>query len=229
MLASMSLSALRAALPGERELLDRIIERARAGTSNADPSHDWLHVERVADNVRALATAEGADLLVSSLAALLHELVSLPKSDPESHRASEQCATAARQAMAGLGLTAALIERVAVCIKQHPFSRREAPASIESAVLQDADRLDAIGAIGIARCLATAGTIGRTFYSAEDPFCHSRPPDDQQWALDHFYRKLLRIPERLNTETARHLAEPRAQSMRVWLAALEAEIRGSST
>ena len=213
------------ALPhGDSALLGRIVERAREGTSSSDPTHDWSHVERVAETARAIATAEGADPLVATAAALLHELVNLPKSDPESHRAADHCAIAARHVLANLNAPEAMIERVAVCIEEHPFSRGSAPSSLDSAVLQDADRLDAIGAIGIARCLATAGTIGRAFYSPQDPFCRERQPDDQRWALDHFYRKLLRIPDRLNTATARRLAEPRIQAMRVWLLALEAEI-----
>jgi uncharacterized protein len=224
MLPAMAQTALQASPQGDSGLLGRITERAREGTSSSDPTHDWSHVERVAESVRVIATAEGADLLVATAAALLHELVNLPKSDPQSHRAAERCAIAARDVLARLNAPGAMIDRVAVCIEEHPFSRGSSPSSIESAVLQDADRLDAIGAIGIARCLATAGTIGRTFYSPEDPFCRTRQPDDQHWALDHFYRKLLGIPDRLNTATARRLAKPRIQAMRAWLQALEAEI-----
>jgi len=150
--------------------------------------------------------------------------VSLPKSDPESHRAADACAGAARGLLAELEAPGALIDRICRCIQEHPFSRGVAPSSIESAVLQDADRLDAIGAIGIARCFASAGTIQRTFYSSEDPFCRERQPDDQRWAIDHFYRKLLRIPERLNTATARRMAVPRIVVMQTWLRALETEI-----
>jgi uncharacterized protein len=229
MLANMGVTTPHASSQGDTELLSRIVERARDGTPNSDPTHDWLHVERVTETVRVLALAERADLMVAMAAALLHELVSLPKSDPQSHLAADLCATAARHVLASLSVPEALIDRVAVAIEEHPFSRGASPSSAESAVLQDADRLDAIGAIGIARCLATAGTIGRAFYSPEDPFCRDRQPDDRRWALDHFYRKLLRIPDQLNTATARRLAEPRVQTMRAWLLALEAEIgRGVS-
>jgi uncharacterized protein len=206
------------------DLLGRISERAKAATSSSDPTHDWQHVERVTATARVLATAEGADLLVALASALLHELVNLPKSDPQSHRAADSCAAIARHLLADLDLPEAIIDRIAACIQEHPFSRGVSPSSIESAVLQDADRLDAIGAIGIARCLATAGTIGRAFYSPEDPFCRERQPDDQRWAIDHFYRKLLRVPGRLNTSTARRLAEPRIEIMRAWLSALESEV-----
>ena len=87
-----------------------------------------------------------------------------------------------------------------------------------------ADRLDAIGAIGVARCMATCADMKRPFYAPEDPFCRSREPDDKQWGIDHFYKKLFRIPERLHTATARALPEERTQAMRAFLAQLEREI-----
>jgi uncharacterized protein len=229
MLARMALTALLAQSAGDSALLVRIIAAAREGTSEKDPTHDWLHVERVAETTRALAMAEGASLLVSAAAALLHELVALPKSDPQSHRGAAQCAAKAVQLLSKLHASESVVARVAACIEEHPFSLGARPSTIESAVLQDADRLDAIGAIGIARCLATSGTLGRPYYSESDPFCRQRPPDDRRWALDHFYRKLLRIPERLNTATARRMAEPRVRAMQAWLTALEAELAGTTS
>jgi uncharacterized protein len=91
-------------------------------------------------------------------------------------------------------------------------------------VLQDADRLDAIGAIGIARCLATCADMKRPFYAPDDPFCATRAPDDKQWGVDHFYRKLLRIGDGLHTATARALAGERAAFMRAFLEQLAREI-----
>jgi uncharacterized protein len=92
-------------------------------------------------------------------------------------------------------------------------------------VLQDADRLDAIGAIGVARCFATGAVMRQPFYHPEDPFPSSRELDDKRWSLDHFYRKLLRIPATLHTATARKLAEERARFMEAFLAQLAREIR----
>jgi uncharacterized protein len=229
MLACMALTALLAQSAGDSALLARIIAAAREGTSEKDPTHDWLHVERVTETSRVLAVAEGADLLVAAAAALLHELVALPKSDPESHRGATRCAAEAAQLLSTLHVSESVVARVAACIEEHPFSLGAHPSTIESAVLQDADRLDAIGAIGIARCLATSGTLGRPYYSQDDPFCRHRPPDDRHWAIDHFYRKLLRIPERLNTATAQRMAEPRVRAMQAWLAALELELEGTTS
>jgi uncharacterized protein len=224
MLGPVSLTALFDALGVDADLVRRVAEVARDRTANQDPSHDWLHVERVADSVRIIAPAEGADLVVSSAAALMHELVSLPKGHPEAHRSAEQCALVAGHCLGQLQVPEPVVRQITTCIEEHPFSRGIAPTTRESAVIQDADRLDAIGAIGIARCLATSGMLGRPFYSSEDPFCRARAADDHQWAIDHFYRKLLRIPEHLHTATARRLAEPRIAVMQSWLSVLEGEL-----
>ena len=96
--------------------------------------------------------------------------------------------------------------------------------TLEAKVLQDADRLDAIGAIGIARCFATSADMKRPFYATDDPFCRTRDPDDKQWGIDHFYKKLLRIADGLHTATARAMARDRAEFMRGYLAQLEREI-----
>jgi uncharacterized protein len=106
----------------------------------------------------------------------------------------------------------------------HPFSLGVVPTTIEAKVLQDADRLDAIGAIGIARCFATTSVMKRPFYNPEDPFCAKREPDDKSWGLDHFYRKLLRIQDQLHTETARTMARERTAFMQAFLDQLAREL-----
>ena len=77
------------------------------------------------------------------------------------------------------------------------------PTTLEARILQDADRLDALGAIGIARVFMTGGTLGRALYDPIDPFCKNREPDDKKWNLDHFYRKLLKLESGMHTKTAR--------------------------
>lgn len=158
------------------------------------PAHDLSHVARVAALAKLIAEVEGVDVDVAVAAAWMHEHVNPPKNHPHSARSGDLCAQAV------------------------------APTSPESRVLQDADRLDAIGAIGIARCFATTTEMRRPFYSPTDPFCRTRPPDDESWGLDHFYRKLLRIPALLHTETARRLAVDRARAMEAFLDQLAREI-----
>ncbi|RQW80581.1 MAG: phosphohydrolase, partial [Methanothrix sp.] len=104
------------------------------------------------------------------------------------------------------------------------FSKGIVPKTLEAKILQDADRLDAMGAIGIARVFMTGGTLGRALYNPDDPFCRAREPEDGLWNLDHFYRKLLKLEAGMHTKTARQMAEKRADVLRRYLLDLEEEI-----
>ena len=138
----------------ERERTDRF-SRLRAAAlarlAGAEPAHDALHVERVIASARRIAVAENAEVEVCVTAALLHELFNYPKNHPESSRSGDVCAEHALVLLGEHGYEAAFRERVAYCIRVHSFSRGIVPETLEAKVLQDADRLDAIGAIGIAR------------------------------------------------------------------------------
>ena len=123
---------------------------------------------------------------------------------------------------------ALLIDPICECIRVHAFSRGLVPDTIDGKILQDADRLDAIGAIGIARCFATCAEMAVPFYRSDDPFCDSREPDDKQWGLDHFYRKLLRIPDSLHTAAARAIAGDRVLFMYSFIKQLGREIGSDS-
>ncbi len=208
-------------------LLERLRAVAQARASAA-PAHDFAHVLRVAESARHIAEAEGARLDVVVPAALLHELFNYPKEHPESHRSGDVCAEHALDVLRSEGVPGEVAEAVATCIREHAFSRGTLPGTLEGRVVQDADRLDAIGAIGIARCMATCAEMKRPFYSPVDPFCRAREPSDKEWGIDHFYRKLLRIPAGLHTATARGLAGERVAMMNAFLAQLEREIAVSS-
>ncbi|MBI2391449.1 MAG: HD domain-containing protein [Deltaproteobacteria bacterium] len=207
-------------------MLRALADVAAQACAGRPPAHDFLHVERVAALARTIGQAEGARVDVVVAAALLHELINLPKDHPESHRSGDLCAEEAMKVLAGAGVAADTAERVAACIRDHAFSKGAAPPTFEAAVLQDADRLDAIGAIGVARCFATCSEMKRPFYAPDDPFCEARAPDDKLWGLDHFFRKLLRIEEGLHTETARAIGRERTAFLRTYLARLEAELAG---
>jgi uncharacterized protein len=122
------------------------------------------------------------------------------------------------------GAAAAFIEPVCGAIRDHAFSKGVIPSALESKILQDADRLDALGAIGLARMWATCADMKRPFYAPEDPFCVSRAPDDKLWGLDHVFKKLLVIPERLHLATSRALAEERVAFVRAFVSQLAREI-----
>jgi uncharacterized protein len=155
-------------------------------------------------------------------AALLHELFNHPKGHPESHLSGERCADEAAAVLRAESWPE--IDAISYCIRVHSFSRGIFPETLEAKILQDADRLDAIGAVGIARCFATCADMKRPFYAPEDPFCRAREPDDKEWGLDHFYRKLLKIPDGLHTATARQLAQQKVQFMQLFLDQLAREI-----
>lgn len=203
---------------------DVYLERAKKSGSQ-EPAHDFLHVKRVYQNAKAILQEQPADEEVVLLAAILHELFNYPKNHPESHLSGEVCAKLALQVLAEEGFPSERAEHVAACIRDHSFSKGVTPNSTEGKILQDADRLDAIGAIGIARCFATCSTMERPFYSEFDPFCKERTPDQSEYGLDHFYQKLFRIPETLHTEAAKRMANKRMEFMRDYILQLETEIK----
>lgn len=190
---------------------------------DAGPAHDWSHVERVTRLAHEIAVAEGADVEIARAAALLHELWNYPKDHPDRARSGDVAAEHAAVALREAGQVR-LVEPVAACIREHAWSKGVTPSSLEGRVLQDADRLDAIGAIGVARCFATAGELGGKLYAPRDPMCAARAPDDRAFAIDHFFAKLLRIPDRLHTPAARALAAPRVAAMRAFLHAFAEEL-----
>ena len=191
---------------------------------DADPAHDMDHVRRVADMARALTVAEGARLEIVLPAAWLHDCVLLPKTSPQRARASTLAAEAAGEFLRLSGYPPSLIPAVEHAIVAHSFSAGIAPRTLEAKVVQDADRLDAIGAIGIARCLLLGGAQRKPLFDSAQPFPDQRPPDDTSNVLDHFYVKLLRLAELMQTASARAEAQQRTQFMQQFLAQLRREI-----
>ncbi|MCW5831884.1 MAG: HD domain-containing protein [Labilithrix sp.] len=208
------------------ELWRRLAAEARARARESEPAHDFFHVERVVANAVAIARAEGAREAIAATAALLHELYTLPKSHPDSSSAGDVCAEHARELLAREAAPASLVEPVCAAIRDHAFSKGVVPDALESRVLQDADRLDALGAIGLARMWATCADMKRPFYAPDDPFCASRTPDDKRWGLDHVFKKLLVVPERLHLATSRELARERVRFLHAFLDQLRSEIAG---
>lgn len=204
--------------------LEQLWIAASAACEGRPPAHDLGHVERVTALARRIAEAEGARLDVVVPAAVLHELVNLPKGHPESARSGDLCAVAADEVLRAAGVPADRRGAIVACIRDHAFSKGAAPSTLEVAVLQDADRLDALGAVGVARCFATCTELGRPLFAAEDPFCDARAPDDRASGLDHFFRKLLRLEAGMHTPTGRALAAPRAAFLRATVDQLRREL-----
>ncbi|MFT4539493.1 MAG: hypothetical protein ACI841_004334 [Planctomycetota bacterium] len=208
------------------ELMKRIEEIAEERSSETGPAHDYSHCKRVAATAARLCKEESADPRIAVAAALLHELFNYPKDHELSHQSGDVCAEHALEVLRGIEYPEELIEPIATCIREHAFSKGSQPTSLESRILQDSDRLDAIGAIGVARWAAVCSEMRRPFYSPVDPFCEEREADDRSFGVDHFCRKLLRIADRLHTPAARAVAAERMQFMQSFLAQLGNEIRG---
>ncbi len=188
-----------------------------------DVAHDPGHVRRVVRNARTLAATEGARLEVVLPAAWLHDCVSVPKDSPLRAQASRLAAEQAVKWLAEWGWAAGLLPAIAHAIEAHSFTAGIAPRTLEAKVVQDADRLEAIGAIGLARCLMLGGAMGRPLYAA-DPFCESRPPDDRVSAVDHFYTKLLKLEGTMQTRSGQQEAHVRTQFLREFLRQLRREL-----
>ncbi|MDW4549000.1 HD domain-containing protein [Defluviimonas sp. D31] len=190
-----------------------------------DAAHDLAHADRVWANARAIATGEGmAPTRVLLCAAYLHDLVTLPKDHPDRARAAALSAEASGPILTALGLAPEEIAASAHAIAAHSYSGGVAPRTPEAAILRDADRLEALGAIGIARCFAVSAALGRPLFDGADPFAATRPVDDRAFALDHFAVKLLKLPETFLTTTGRRMAEARAATMHRYLAELATEL-----
>lgn len=208
--------------------LDALISRIRPRyETNGDPGHDFAHVQRVMQSCRALALAEGADLTIVLPAALLHDVINVPKNHPDRLVASAKAAAEARGILAEAGYSAAEIDRIAVVIEEHSYSLGKKASCLESAVLQDADRLDALGAVGVMRTVSCGVKMGARYYDEHEPIAKARALDDKKNTLDHFYVKLLKLEAGMNTKTARAEATRRTEFMRTFLHQVEGEISGT--
>lgn len=190
----------------------------------SDSAHDILHFERVVKAAALLAKEEGAEWRVVEPAAWLHDLVIVPKISPLRAQASRLSAEAAIQFLREESYPEEYFASIAHAIEAHSFSAGVVPQTLEARIVQDADRLDALGAVGIARCFVTAGILQRPLYAEDDPFCDSRKPDDLKYTLDHFEQKLLRLPAMMTTAAGRREGERRARVMQDYLAAFRLEI-----
>lgn len=189
----------------------------------ADGAHDLGHLARVWANAQAIAAVEGGDLTILLAAAYFHDYINLPKSAPNRDQASRLSAAAAAPLLLAEGLTPAQVQAVAHAIEAHSFSAGIPALTGEARILQDADRLEALGAIGIARCFAVTGQLGGGLFDQTDPMAQHRPLNDRAFALDHFEVKLLRLPVQMQTVTGREMAKERADWMRSFRERLLAE------
>jgi uncharacterized protein len=190
-----------------------------------DGAHDLAHCLRVARLAETIAGEVGADREACAAAALLHDLVYLPKNHPDSAGTARQAGPLALDWCRSIPELAGRAELIAGAVATHSYSGGARATSLEGAVLQDADRLEALGAIGLARVFATGGAMGAGLWDPRDPWACARELDDKAWSLDHFEKKLLKLRPAMNTEAGSRLAAQREKVLRDFLAALQAELR----
>lgn len=193
-----------------------------------DAAHDIHHFRRVWATSRQLSEGMSVDELVILTACYFHDIISLPKNHPERHRSSVLAAAETRTLLLRdfPAFPSSRLDAVCHAIEAHSFSANIAPVTLEAKIVQDADRLEALGAIGLARVFAVSGALGVALFDAEDPFAQRRVLNDKQFALDHFQTKLLKLPETMQTARGRELAQYNAAFLVTWMAKLSAELNG---
>ena len=205
------------------KVLDSLENEVKKRIEN-DPAHDFEHTIRVYKNAKKICKKEKANEKLVLSAALLHDLISYPKSDKRSKTSSIKSAKKSKQILEKLDFSNEEIAIISDAIRDHSFSQNKTPKTLEGKILQDADRLDALGAIGIARVFATGGSLKRPFYNIDDPFCKRRIPDDNTWTVDHFFRKLLKLESLMNTKSGKAEAKKRTRILKEFLNQLHQEI-----
>ncbi len=212
--------------PRHAALLALVLPSLPAG----ELAHDRHHLLRVYRWALRLAPEAAADADLSGAAALVHDLVFVPKDSPERSQGGERSAAAAPAVLAAAGYDADAIAVVAEAVRTSSWSRGLAPTAALGRVLQDADRLDALGAVGLMRNLACAQFMARpdgtsAFYHPDDPLHRSeRHLDDRRYAVDHCFAKLLKLAAGMHTASARAEGERRSTWLREFLAELESEV-----
>lgn len=192
--------------------------------NNGDPSHDMLHIKRVMQTCEKLAREENANIEIVLAAAILHDVINVPKNHPDRARASEMAAAKAREILLDTGFSADEISHVTSAIAEHSYSAARKPTSIESAILQDADKLDGLGAVGVMRTVTTGARMNASYYNESEPLVKTREYNDKAHTLDHFFVKLYKLPELMNTKSARVEADRRVLFMKQFVEQLQTEI-----
>ncbi|EKE07431.1 MAG: hypothetical protein ACD_18C00085G0002 [uncultured bacterium] len=209
------------------KLKTKLIEIARTKYSTDDPSHDFNHILRVLSNIESIVKEEKADLDILIPAALFHDVVNYPKNDPKAKFSSDESAIVVKKVLENIKeYPRHKIAQVEYAVSVCSFNKGIIPNTLEAKILQDADGLEATGAISIMRTYASAGQMKINFYNQKDPFCKKRKPEALQYALDLFYQRLLKIKERCHTKKGKKIAERRTRFLLKFLKELEQELKG---
>jgi uncharacterized protein len=215
----------------ETQILTTTCEEVRRRFSGLDDlAHGWEHVQRVYHLALWLAEEEKADRFIVGMAALMHDLGRAIPHDPTHHKSrhhADLSVELARELLVAWQVPDGKQQAILHAIAAHSFSRDIEPQTLEACIVRDADRLDALGAIGILR-LAITGTMRRDAqtrtYHPDDPFAQQHPLDDKRYLLDHFYTKLLKLSDTIITASGRTLARQRTAFVYAYLEQLRREL-----
>ena len=216
-----SINWLRAIIGGDSGL--RALDQYAQENLSPDPGHDYAHALRVALGALKIGD-QMVDQRAAIAAALLHDVVNPPKNSPLRKQASELSAKKARELLPNYGFSYSQVEDIATAIRDHSYSRGATPQSVLGQTLQDADRLEALGAVGIMRCVATGVQMGGKLFDSSDPWARDRELDEKQFAVDHFFTKLFKLPSTMQTAKGREEAQRRVELMQDFLDALGEEL-----
>lgn len=210
------------------QIIDQLCTQLRAEFAHESTGHDWFHIERVWRNAKLIAASEGGDLFLIELAALLHDIADHKFVE----NADEVAEARITSILKGLGVASAIIDKVVCIVKNSSYKggTGDKMELLEGLIIQDADRLDAIGAIGIARAFAFGGKFDRLIYDpsiAPSTFATAQEYRDKRThTINHFYEKLLLLKDKMNTKTGRALAEDRHRFIETFLEQFYAEWQG---
>ncbi len=188
-----------------------------------DGSHDLSHFKRVwrlANNL----SSDNEDKLVILAACYFHDIVNYPKNDSRRSQSSRDAALKAKEILNEMSFPIDKLSDVAHCIEAHSFSANIEPETIEAKIVQDADRMESLGAIGLARTFYVAGRMGSQLFDGEDPFAKNRELDDKKYAIDHFKTKLFKLPETMKTDSGKEEAIKRVRTLEQFLENLSKEL-----
>ena len=208
----------------------RVLELITSSLPPGELAHDREHVLRVYAWAMRLAPEAGADVELAGATALVHDLVFVPKDSPDRAQGGERSAAAAPAVLAAAGYAADDMAQIAEAVRTSSWSRGLAPTNALGVMLQDADRLDALGAIGMLRTAAcgqfmSSGDRPGRLYDPQDPFAHhGRSLDDRRQVLDHLPAKLLKLLAGMHLPSARAEAERRHAFLEHFLDELAAEL-----
>ncbi|MCH9621663.1 MAG: hypothetical protein S4CHLAM20_10880 [Chlamydiia bacterium] len=192
-----------------------------------DASHDLGHFKRVYQTAKSIIAYENeaVDLLVVLAAAYFHDIVSLPKDLPDNKKSSYLASIKAKEILIKMDFPKEKIKPVCHAILTHSFSANIPPETLEAKIIQDADRMEALGALGIMRTFYVSGRLQRSPFDPKDLFAENRNLDDKLFGLDHFYLKLFKLPNLLQTKGGKLIAKERTDFMKSFIKELEHDIK----